>query len=76
MREPLSRVQQCDICLEEKLTNRAVLPDGWIITWGYSCILCDKCMSRWYARWGEEPEYFMKGGEKNLELPNYNIEEL
>lgn len=63
-----SRVCTCGICGDATLTNESYLPDGWMITWEYSTTLCDNCVARWVAKWGKEPNYYMKGGEKELKL--------
>lgn len=66
----------CDICLTEEATNRAELPDGWLITLETTTTFCSSCLNRWAEKYNEEPEYLMKGGEREPELPFYNLEEL
>lgn len=65
---PLSRVCECSICGEQGLTDKTVLPPGWLTMWEYGYTLCDKCVSRWVERYGEEPDYLIKGGEEELLL--------
>ena len=72
----LSRIVTCTVCLSEALTNRSELPDGWLETWYTLDVLCDSCLGRYIDRFGEEPVYLARGGDKDPELPFYDLEEL
>lgn len=63
-----SRWCTCDICEMEDYAYKAYLPVGWLMTWEESATICDECLVSWVERWGEEPVYYMKGGEKELTL--------
>lgn len=66
--KPLSRFCTCDICEDEQLALRAILPDGWVILWETSATLCDKCLQKWVERWGEEPAIWLRAQDKELDL--------
>lgn len=68
MNRTLSRIVECRICEREEVTRESLLPDGWMITWEHSITMCDNCLDKWVKRWGEEPGYWLKGGEKELVL--------
>lgn len=61
----LSRICECTVCGREELTNKTVLPAGWILAWKYPYTLCDTCVAAYEARWGEEMEYYLKGEDED-----------
>ena len=63
-----SRICECYICEKEELTNQTILPAGWISFWEFPYDMCDECLAKWVAKWGSEPGYLYKGGEKELTL--------
>lgn len=67
----LSRICKCDICDSEVLTKQEQLPQGWVLLWEYSTVLCDICLDKYISKFGGEPEYYAKGAEKDIELPFY-----
>lgn len=64
----LSRICTCDVCDAKELTDKAVLPIGWVMTWEFSYTLCDLCISKFEAQFGEKPLFYLEGGEKELTL--------
>lgn len=44
------------------------LPAGWVKLWEPVVDLCPSCLSTWSSKFGEEPVYYMTGGEEELRL--------
>lgn len=68
MRRPLSRFCTCDVCGVEEFAQRALLPAGWMTLWDIEYTLCGGCVAAWKTKFGEEPTYFVMGGEEELKL--------
>lgn len=62
-RLPLSRDVECYVCGEMELTDRAVLPPNWIISWDYDWTICPTCRDKIEKQLGYELDYFIKGDE-------------
>lgn len=64
----LSRVVTCEVCEVQELTTMTELPAGWVKLWEPVVDLCPSCLSTWSSKFGEEPVYYMTGGEEELRL--------
>lgn len=60
---PLSRDVECYVCGKMELTDRDLLPPGWIIGWDYDWTICPTCLNKIEKELGYELDYFIKGAE-------------